>query len=212
MTNMITATGVLAVIRLKHPFPDDAAAALMAGGVHVIELTLTTPGALASIRSIAARHPTAIVGAGTVVDADAARNAIAAGARFLVSPTVDDEVARIARDHNALYVPGVFTPNEMLRAWRAGAELLKVFPSAQVGPGYIRDVLAPLPFLRLVPSGGVSLATAADWIRAGSAAVSVGTSLINERSVAPDSLDRLTSDARSLVETVAAARTSSASA
>jgi 2-dehydro-3-deoxyphosphogluconate aldolase/(4S)-4-hydroxy-2-oxoglutarate aldolase len=206
MSTDITDVGVLAVVRLNHPMPYEAAVALHAGGITAIEITLTTPGALETIASIRARLNEAVVGAGTVIDATGARNAIAAGARFLVSPTMDDEVARIARDNNVLYMPGAFTPTEMLRAHQLGASLIKVFPAAQIGPGYIRDTLAPLPFLRLVPSGGVSIITAGAWITAGAAAVSVGTSMINERSTASGALAGLTDNARSLVAAVAAAR------
>lgn len=202
----VTESGVIAVVRLTHPMPVDAAKALVAGGVPLIELTLTTPGALDSIALIASAVPEAIVGAGTVLDAASARSVIAAGARFVVSPTFDDDVVRICRENDILCAPGVFTPTEMQRAWRAGAELLKVFPSSQVGPGFFRDVLAPMPFLRLVPSGGVSLANVGDWIRAGAAAVSVGSSFINAETVRASNLAALSDNARALVTAVANAR------
>ena len=206
----VMTSGVIAVVRLAHPLPVPAAKALVAGGISLIELTLTTPGALDSIPAIASAVPGSIVGAGTVLDAASARNVIAAGAQFVVSPAFDEEVVRICRDSGVLCAPGVMTPTEMLHAWRAGAELLKVFPSAQVGPSFFRDVLAPMPFLRLVPSGGVSLANAGDWIRAGAAAVSVGTSFINAQTVNESNLGALTENARALVGAVATARTPAA--
>jgi 2-dehydro-3-deoxyphosphogluconate aldolase/(4S)-4-hydroxy-2-oxoglutarate aldolase len=201
----VMASGVIAVVRLAHPLPVSAATALVAGGISLIELTLTTPGALDSIQAIANAVPGSVVGAGTVLDAASARNVIAAGAQFIVSPAFDEEVVRICRDKGILCAPGVFTPTEMLRAWSAGAELLKVFPSSQVGPSFFRDVLAPMPFLRLVPSGGVSAVNAGDWIRAGAAGVSVGTSFINAGTVREANLSALT-----LVSAVASARPSAA--
>jgi 2-dehydro-3-deoxyphosphogluconate aldolase/(4S)-4-hydroxy-2-oxoglutarate aldolase len=123
---------------------------------------------------------------------------IAAGAQFVVSPTLEPAVIRVCRDHNIPCVAGAFTPTEMLAAWRAGASLVKLFPASAGGPGFLHDVLTPLPFLRVVPSGGVSLANAADWIRAGAAAVSAGSALLGARD--------LTAAARALVAAVAAAR------
>ena len=197
---------MIGVIRLAQRLPLDAAAALVDRGVNVLEVTLTTPFALESIAELTAEIPQCVVGAGTVLDADAARDAIAAGARFVVSPVFDAGVVALCRDNDVLCMPGAFTPTEMIQAWRAGASLIKVFPSSQMGPAYFRDVLAPMPFLRLVPSGGVSLANAADWIRAGAAAVSVGTSLINASSVRDGNAAALSTDARALVTAVGAAR------
>jgi len=197
---------VIGVIRLTQKLPRDAATALVDGGVTVLEVTLTTPFAFESIAEITAELPHCVVGAGTVLDADDARDAIAAGARFVVSPAFDASVVAVCRERDVLCMPGAFTPTEMIQAWRAGASLIKVFPSSQMGPAYFRDVLAPMPFLRLVPSGGVSLANAADWIRAGAAAVSVGTSLINASSVRDGNAAALSTDARALVTAVATAR------
>ena len=202
----VTETGVIGVIRLTQKLPRDAATALVGGGVTVLEVTLTTPFALESIAELTAELPQCVVGAGTVLDADAARGAIAAGARFVVSPVFDAGVVAVCRDNDVLCMPGAVTPTELLEAWRAGASLIKVFPSSQMGPAYFHDVLAPMPFLRLVPSGGVSLANAGDWIRAGAAAVSVGTSLINAGSVRDGNGAALSNDARALVTAVAAAR------
>lgn len=202
----VTASGVIAVVRLNEPLPFDAATALVTAGVSLIEVTLTTPGALATIERIASEVVGAVVGAGTVLDPSTARDAIAAGAQFVVSPALDENVVRLCRDDDVLCIPGAFTPTEMLRAWHAGAELIKVFPSSQVGPTFFRDVLAPMPFLRLVPSGGVSPENAADWIRAGATAVSVGTSLVNARTVQEQHRAILIEHARALVAAVAGAR------
>jgi 2-dehydro-3-deoxyphosphogluconate aldolase/(4S)-4-hydroxy-2-oxoglutarate aldolase len=151
-----------------------------------------------------------VVGAGTVVDEQAAREVIARGARFVVSPTFDRAVVRYCRDHDVPCLPGALTPTELLEAWRAGARLVKLFPAGAVGPRYLREVLAPLPFLRVVPSGGVSLENAVEWIRAGAAAVSVGTALVNPVLVTDESWAELTARARALVQAVAGARAGAA--
>ena len=206
MTEPWLASGVIAVVRL----PESAglrsvAAALVAGGVSAVEITLTTPGAIEAITELASHGGGAVVGAGTVLDEKAARNVIAAGARFVVSPTLDRGVVRYCRDQGVPCLPGAFTPTELLEAWRAGAELVKLFPASALGPRYLREVLAPLPFLRVVPSGGVSLENAAEWIRAGAAAVSVGSAIVNGTLVRDQSWGELTARARALVDTVAAA-------
>jgi 2-dehydro-3-deoxyphosphogluconate aldolase / (4S)-4-hydroxy-2-oxoglutarate aldolase len=208
MTDSVLASGVVAVVRLPQATDFGAlASALAAGGVSAVEITLTTPGALEGIRALARADPSgSIVGAGSVLDERSARDVIAAGARFVVSPTFDEAVLRVCREANVPCMPGALTPRELLDAWRAGASPIKLFPASLVGPGYIRDVLAPLPFLRLVPSGGVSLENAGAWIRAGAAAVSVGGALVSVSLMAEEAWDRLTARARALVECVAEAR------
>ncbi len=201
-------SGVIAVVRMQEKADLRAAArALAAGGVGAVEITLTTPGAIDAIGELVADgEPGCVVGAGTVLDQAAARSVMDAGARFVVSPTLNSAVIRLCRERDIPCVPGAFTPTEILEAWRAGAPLVKLFPAAAVGPGYLRDVLAPLPFVRLVPSGGVTLENAADWIRAGAAAISVGSALVSPALVAGESTAELTARARSFVECVARAR------
>ncbi|HWC74629.1 MAG TPA: bifunctional 4-hydroxy-2-oxoglutarate aldolase/2-dehydro-3-deoxy-phosphogluconate aldolase [Gemmatimonadales bacterium] len=207
----LVASGVIAVVRLGDTPPDRlrrAAAAVAAGGVGAVEITLTTPGALAAIAELAADGTlhNCVIGAGTVVDEQSAREVIARGARFVVSPTLDRAVVRYCRDHDVPCLPGALTPTELLEAWRAGARLVKLFPAGVVGPRYLSEVLAPLPFLRVVPSGGVSLENAAAWIRAGAACVSVGTALVNPVLVTEQSWPELTARSRALVQAVAGAR------
>jgi 2-dehydro-3-deoxyphosphogluconate aldolase / (4S)-4-hydroxy-2-oxoglutarate aldolase len=209
----VLACGVIAVVRLAAARRlQGVARALAAGGVSAVEVTLTTPGAVETIAGLASDDGLAesgcLIGAGTVLDESAARSVMDAGARFVVSPTLDRAVLRACRDRDVPYVPGAFTPTELLDAWRAGAQLVKLFPASAVGPGYVRDVLAPLPFLRLVPSGGVSLENAGEWIRAGAAAVSVGSSLVSDALLGegPDRAAELTARARALVARVAEAR------
>jgi len=206
MIDAAFASGVIAVVRLPAGADFRAlAGALAAGGVSVVEITLTTPGALAAIRELG-DAPGSVVGAGTVLDERSAREVIAAGARFVVSPTLDPAVMRCCREQDVPCVPGALTPRELLEASRAGASSIKLFPASLVGPRYIREVLAPLPFLRLVPSGGVSLDNAPDWIRAGAVAVSVGGALVSPALVAEQAWDRLTARARALIDRVAEAR------
>ncbi len=209
-------SGVIAVARLPAAAGLRAAArALAAGGVGAVEITLTTPGAIEAIGELASdRDLACVVGAGTVLDESAACEVIDAGARFVVSPTLTPAVIRVCRDRDIPCMPGAFTPTEIVEAWRAGAPLVKLFPAAPVGPGYLRDLLAPLPFLRLVPSGGVSLENVGDWIRAGAAAVSVGSALLPAALVRSEAAGgaggaggaELTLRARAFVERVAQAR------
>ena len=204
-------SGVIAVVRLQAAHRlDGVARALAAGGVDAIEVTLTTPGAIETIAGLASDDGLAgcLIGAGTVLDEAAARSVMDAGARFVVSPALDRAVLRACRDRDVACIPGAFSPTELLEAWRAGAQLVKLFPASAVGPGYLRDVLAPLPFLRLVPSGRVSLENAGAWIRAGAAAVSVGGALVSDTLLArgADGSAELTARARGLVARVAEAR------
>ena len=203
-------SGVIAVVRAPEAARLRAVArALAAGGVGAVEITLTTPGAIATIADLARDNELGgcVVGAGTVLDEAAARAVSDAGARFVVSPTLDHAVLRACRERAVPCMPGAFTPTEILEAWRAGASLVKLFPAASLGLDFIRDVLAPLPFLRLVPSGGVTLENAAEWIRAGAAAVSVGGALLRAALLGHESAAELTARARLLVTQVRAART-----
>ena len=209
MTDALLASGVIAVVRL----PDTtnlraATAAVAAGGVGAVEITLTTPGALEAISDLASDKGVkgCMVGAGTVLDVKAARDVIARGARFVVSPTFDRFVVRYCNDHHVPCLPGALTPTELLAASRAGAAAVKLFPASAVGSRYLREVLAPLPFLRVVPSGGVSLENAGEWIRAGAAAVSVGSALVSPELIRDSAWAELTRRARALVDAVAAAR------
>jgi len=208
MIDAALASGVIAVVRLPRAADFRAlAGALVAGGVSVVEITLTTPGALAGVRDLTAQDvPGAVVGAGTVLDEGSARDVLAAGARFVVSPTLDPAVLSRCREANVPCMPGALTPRELVEASRAGASHIKLFPASLVGPRYIREVLAPLPFLRLVPSGGVSLDNAGDWVRAGAVAVSIGSALVSPALVAERAWDQLTDRARALVARVAEAR------
>ena len=201
--DQLLASGVIAVLRAREAKGlTQVARALYDGGVRALEITLTTPGAVAGIAELAQAGDGMLVGAGTVLDDTTARSVLDAGAKFVVSPTLEPDVIRVCRERNVPCIPGAFTPTEILTAWRAGAALVKLFPAAAVGPGFVRDVLAPLPFLRIVPSGGVTLDSVGDWIRAGVAAVSLGSALLSGPTA------ELTARARAFVTAVATARQS----
>jgi 2-dehydro-3-deoxyphosphogluconate aldolase/(4S)-4-hydroxy-2-oxoglutarate aldolase len=204
----ISETGVVAVIRArsKEQLPD-IANALVAGGVLAIEVTMTTPGAIAGIELLAdALGDKAIVGVGTVIDAATCRDAISAGAQFVVSPVFDPEIVATTRRYGKISIPGAFTPTEILRAWSAGADVVKVFPSTTLGPGYFKDLLAPLPQLKLTPTGGVDLKNAGDWIKAGAVCVGVGSALVSKDALAKGDWAVITQSAKAFVDVINKAR------
>jgi 2-dehydro-3-deoxyphosphogluconate aldolase/(4S)-4-hydroxy-2-oxoglutarate aldolase len=171
--------------------------AAIEGGFRILEFTLTTPNALELIEEFA-RRPGLVVGAGTVLSLEQAEASVAAGARFLVSPIADEAVIRRARELGAAAMPGTHTPTEMMLAHRAGAPLLKLFPAPAGGPAYLRSVLAPLPFLRIVPTNGVDEHNAPDWLRAGAFAVGFVASLFDKEDMAEQRYDRIRDRARRL--------------
>jgi 2-dehydro-3-deoxyphosphogluconate aldolase/(4S)-4-hydroxy-2-oxoglutarate aldolase len=178
----VLAVGIVPVIRAGSVKKAMAAAeAVVAGGISVLEVTMTVPGAIEAIRN-AVRNlgPDVIVGAGTVLDARTANLCFDAGAEFLVTPGLDVETVRAATGAGKLIMAGALTPTEVIAAWRAGADFVKIFPASAVGgASYIRALRGPLPHVPLVPTGGVNLNTAADFLRAGSAALGVGGELIS---------------------------------
>lgn len=196
--NRIEAEKVIAVVRLDNL---DAAvrlaSALVAGGVSVIEFTYTNRLAGQAIDAVRTELGDAcLVGAGTVLDAETARAAILAGAQFLVTPTTSARTIETARRYGVTTIIGAFTATEMLTASEAGADYIKVHPASLGGPQYFRDILAPLPHLKLVPSGGVNLETAGEFIRAGAVAVAAGGSLVGRGSLSDDDLASVTERAR----------------
>ncbi len=193
---------VVAIVRLTSATGlIDVARALVDGGIQALEFTLTTPGALDAIAACRARlGDRVVVGAGTVLDVAQARRCLDAGAQFLVSPGFDAEVIAAARDGGALAMPGALTPTEIVAAWRAGADVIKVFPARAFGPTYISDVLAPLPHLPLMPTGGVDERNGADYLRAGAVAIAAGGSLVDSAAVARADWSTLTRRARALVD------------
>ena len=204
----ITDAGVVAVIRAQSKDQLlDIARALLEGGVPAIEVTMTTPKAIAGIELLADQlGDRAAVGVGTVLDAPTCRDAIAAGAQFVVSPILDEDVIAATKRYGKISIPGGFTPTEILRAWTAGADVVKVFPATSLGPGYFKDILAPLPQLKLTPTGGVDLKTAADWIKAGAACLGVGSALVTKDAMAKGDWGSIAKNARAFVDAVRGAR------
>ena len=181
----------------------EVAAALVAGGIRTLEFTLTTPAALDAIGACRVHlGDEVIVGAGSVLDESDARRSLDAGAQFLVSPGFDAAVVEAAHTGCALAMPGALTPTEILAAWRAGADVVKVFPARAFGPSYIKDLLAPLPQIPLMPTGGVGAENAAAYLRAGAVAVAVGGSLIDPDAVATADWAAISAQARALVAAV----------
>jgi len=204
----IARLGVVAVIRMKDPAKLRAVFdALAEGGVKAIEVTMTVPGAVGLIGQLAKSLPPGIVlGAGTVTDAATARAVIDAGARFIVSPVFRREVVAICLERGVVAAPGCFSPTEILDAHEMGADVVKVFPATALGPQYIKDLRAPMPQLRLMPTGGVTLDNAGDWIRAGAVAVGVGSALLDTKAIDEGRFDVIVGNARRIVASVASGR------
>jgi len=200
--------GVVAVIRMRDAGKlREVVDAIAEGGVRAIEVTMSVPNAIELIAKLAASLPsTILLGAGTVIDAATARAVIDAGARYIVSPVFRREVIDACHEGDAAAAPGCFTPTEILDAHEHGADIVKVFPATALGPGFIKDVRAPLPQLRLMPTGGVTLDNAGDWIRAGAVAVGVGSALLDTKAIEEGRFEVLANNARRIVASVAAAR------
>ena len=200
--------GVVAVIRFQDSSKLRAVVdALAAGGVKALEITMTVPRAIELIGEIAPTlPPDFVIGAGTVVDPDTAHAAILAGARFIVGPVLRPAVIDVCHRYDVAVMPGCFSPTEILTAWEAGADVVKVFPATALGPSYFKDIRGPLPQLKLMPTGGVSLENAGDWIRAGAVAIGVGSALVDATLVAAGDFAAITGRAGRFVDAVRAAR------
>jgi len=181
----------------------EVARALYEGGIDVLEVTFTVPRALEIIAEVRkALGDKVLLGAGTVLDAETARAAFLAGAEFLVAPTVNLDVIRLANRYDKLVMPGAFTPTEILTAWEAGADIVKVFPADIGGPAYLKTLHGPLPQVRLLPTGGVNLSTIADFLKAGACAVGLGGALVEPQAVQSGDMARIRSLAAKYVEIV----------
>ena len=200
--------GIVAVIRT-----DSAAQllpiceALVAGGVIGLEITMTTPDAIDAIATASRQFgDRALVGVGTVIDTETCRAAILAGAQFVVTPVCRPEIVQMSLRYGKPIACGAYTPTEALTAHEAGADFIKLFPADGLGPQYIKNLLAPLPMLRIIPTGGVTVETAGDFLRAGCAALAAGSSLVAKDFVQKQDWSALTQRARAFVEAVAKAR------
>ena len=182
--------------------------AMMAGGVTVVEVTMTVPNALTLLRELKQRHgESLLLGSGTVTDAAQAEATIDAGAEFVVSPSLHLDVIAKTKELGRISIPGALTPTEVITAWRAGADYVKIFPcSAMGGASYLKSLLAPFPELKLIPTGGVTLQTAADFLKAGARALGVGTDLVNTPAIAEGKPEIVTNAARAYLEAIRVAR------
>ena len=210
VTAQIEALGVVAVIRLKDPAALRAVVRAMAeGGVRALEVTMTVPRAVELIRELAPTLPDGfLLGAGTVTDVATARAVIDAGATFVVGPVFRPDVIAACHERDVAAMPGCLSPTEILAAHECGADIVKVFPATALGPQFIKDVRAPLPQVKLMPTGGVTPDNAGEWIRAGATAVGVGSALLDARAIEGSRWDVITENARRFVANVAEARSS----
>ena len=203
----IRESGVIGAIRARSsldlmPTVD----ALQLGGLTCIEVTLNTPGALDSLRAISRKYPHLLIGAGTVIDIEGVVQAVAAGARFVVTPVMSSEIIQAALDQECAIICGAMTPTEAYGAWKAGANLVKIFPADLLGPAFFRAMQGPLPQIPLVSTGGVTAETTEEFVRAGAAAVCAGSWLISEQDIREGDYAAVTARARSLCAAVTTAR------
>lgn len=204
----ITRSGVVAVIRANSAEElKNITLALNKGGVKALEITMTSPGALETIKAVSSElGDSAIIGVGSVLDTETARAAILAGAQFVVSPVFKPEIITLCRRYNKICIPGAFTPTEILSAWEAGADVVKIFPATKLGPGCIKDLKGPLPQIKVTPTGGVNLENTADFIKAGAEFVGVGGAMVDKKLVAAGKWDELSALAAKFVQAVQEAR------
>jgi 2-dehydro-3-deoxyphosphogluconate aldolase/(4S)-4-hydroxy-2-oxoglutarate aldolase len=201
-------SGIVAVVRS----PDshqllEVARALADGGISVVEITMSVPNALEVLRQVRqALGGRLLLGAGTVLDTETARAVLLAGAEFIVAPTLNLEVIRLCQRYDKLVMPGAFSPTEVLYAWEAGADIVKVFPADVVGPAYFKALQGPLPQIRLMPTGGVDLNTVAAFLKAGACCLGVGGQLVEPKAVAERNFERIRDLARQYVAVVKQAR------
>ena len=204
----IADTGVVAVIRVKNASElMDISVALNKGGIKALEITMTSPGALDAIKEASEKlGDNAIIGVGSVLDPETARMAILAGAKFVVSPILNEDVIKLCRMYSVPCIPGAFTPTEILRAWQAGADVVKVFPATKLGPSFFKDILGPLPQVRLTPTGGVNLETAGEFIKAGASFVGVGSALVSKKLIAEKNWEEMSALAAKFIQVAKDAR------
>ena len=200
--------GIVAVIRIRDPRRlRSVIDAIAAGGVKVMEVTMTVPNAVAMIAEIAPTLPSDfLLGAGTVLDVAGARAVIDAGARFIVAPVFRPDVVDTCHERGVPVCPGCFSPTEILDAHDRGADIVKVFPATALGPQFIKDIRAPMPQLKLMPTGGVTLDNAGDWIRAGAVAVGVGSALLDAAAIDEGRFEVITANAKRIVASVTSVR------
>ena len=207
-TNKIVENGAVAVIRLKDGGKfNKIAEALYAGGVASIELTMTTPNAFKLLEEASKLFSDKMMlGMGSVLNPKDAQRAIDAGAKYIVSPVFNKEILQTAHKNNTAAMPGCFSPTEIQTAYEEGADIIKVFPADIVGMAFFKAIKAPLPHLKLMPTGGVSLTNAGDWLKAGACAVGIGSALLNQKAIDENNFSELTENARTLMQSIDSAK------
>lgn len=206
---LIREVGLIPIVRTSsHEDAFRAAEAIAKGGIGIVEITMTVPNAIRVLGRLAeCFHDAVLLGAGTVLDAETCNEALSAGAEFIVTPSLERRVIEAARSRNKACMPGALTPTEILEAWRAGADLVKIFPCGPVGgPAYIKALRGPFPQIGFVPTGGVTLETTPEFIKAGASAVAVGGELVDLKAVRAGQLEVIVSNARKFAEAVRAGR------
>ena len=194
--------GVFAVIRMTDSKKlEKVIDAIRLGGVKNIEITMTVPNAVEIIREMAQSNSgDSIIGAGTVLTKENARAVIEAGAKFVVSPIMNPEVISVCKELNTPTMPGCYTPTEVISGWNAGGDIIKVFPATTLGPRYFKDLLAPFPYLKLMPTGGVSITNVGEWVNAGALTVAIGGDLLDKKAIQEENWAALTERAKTLTE------------
>jgi len=201
--------GIIPVVRAASvEEANRAVEAICAGGIPVVEITMTVPNAITVIRELVQRRGgDVLIGAGTVTNAEQAESCVRAGAQFLVSPGLSTSVLSVARVNNRLAIPGALTPTELMNAEELGARLIKIFPCGNLGgPKYLKSLKAPFPHAQLIPTGGVNAANAGEFMAAGAYALGVGADLVDPAALREGNLEKITSAAKELVQAVALAR------
>lgn len=203
-TTRLLSSGVVGIIRANDGSKlVDVAKALLAGGVDCLEVTFTVPKAHRVLEQVAdALGDQVLLGAGTVLDPETCRTAILSGAEFIVSPNTNLDVIAMCKRYTKLSLPGAMTPTEVVAAWQAGADFVKVFPCDVLGPAHIKALRGPLPQVRMIPTGGVTLETAAEFIKAGASGLGIGSSLVEPKAIAAGDWGRIESLAKQYVEIV----------
>ena len=211
---IIERVGLIPVLRARTAAQAHAVVqAMIAGGVTVVEVTMTVPGAIELLKELKQEYGSRLLlGSGTVTTASEAQSTINAGAEFVVSPSLHPEVIEVTRSNGKLSIPGALTPTEVITAHRAGAEYVKIFPcSSMGGASYLKSLLAPFPFLKLIPTGGVTLETAGTFVQAGARALGVGSDLVNLAAIDAGKPEKITETARAYLKVIADLREKSAS-
>lgn len=209
--NRMIEEGVIPVVRVSSAQEAiEVSDAIKAGGISLIEITMSVQGAIDVIKELTRKYKDEIImGAGTILDPETGRAALLAGAQFIVSPTLNLDLIQLAHRYSAVVIPGAMTPTEILTAWNAGADMVKVFPAAQLGgPEYLKAIRGPLPQILLVPTGGVNLQNAGAFIKAGATALGVGGELVDKKAVKEKKFNVITENTRDFLKAIKEARQS----